>query len=110
MRRERRPGGGGAAHEMVCAHSRSRRERPPQAPPPSCAQRADPRFRRLVAHIHDLGPRATGELLLEIGRAYGIEDDIARGLEIYGEIDPELVVALGADRWPPPPIHVVTGG
>jgi hypothetical protein len=57
------------------------------------------RWRHLVRRLHALGPRPTAELLLELARAHGI-----------GELDPELVAALGGRDWPPPPLTLVAGG
>jgi hypothetical protein len=31
-------------------------------------------------------------------------------LELYAEIDPEFVRALGGDNFPPPFLHVIHGG
>ena len=54
-------------------------------------------------------PRLVAELLDEIGRHYGIGDDIDRRLERYAAIDPAILAALGADRFPPLPIRAVGG-
>ena len=65
------------------------------------------RRRHLVRHLHALGERAVDELLIELGRAHGIADDILTRLEGYGRLDRNTVAALGADRMPPVPLHVV---
>jgi hypothetical protein len=54
-------------------------------------------------------PRLVAELLDEIGRHHGIEDDIAARLKRYADLDRGLLAALGADRFPAPPVHVVGG-
>jgi hypothetical protein len=60
-----------------------------------------PRFRRLVHHLHDLGGRPTGEFLTELGRAHGIDHEIADLLEQYAALDPALVERLGGRDWAP---------
>jgi hypothetical protein len=52
-------------------------------------------------------PRLAHELLLEIGRHHGIEDDIARRLTAYAGLDHRLLAAVGADRFPAPPMRIV---
>ena len=47
-------------------------------------------------------PRLVLELLSEIGRRHGIEDDIAARLERYAWLDHHLLADLGADRFPLP--------
>jgi hypothetical protein len=70
-----------------------------------------PRFRWLVRRLHGLGPRVVGELLAEIGGAHLIRLDIERRLEAYAALDPAVLAALGADRFPSwPPLRVVTWG
>jgi hypothetical protein len=68
---------------------------------------ASPRFRHLVRRLHALGPRPVGELLLELARAHGIADDIARRLEVYAALDPTVVAALDGQDWPSIPPLVV---
>ncbi len=41
------------------------------------------RFQRNVEKLHDLGPRATGELLAEIGEQRGIQTFIEQRLAAY---------------------------
>ncbi len=59
--------------------------------------------RRQIEHLYRLGPRAVGELLCEVSEA----EDLDRGLEAYARLSPDLLEALGADRFPAQPIHVV---
>ena len=54
-------------------------------------------------------PRLVGELLAEIGRHHGIEDDVAARLERYAAVDHDLLAALGADRFPASPLRLVGG-
>jgi hypothetical protein len=73
------------------------------APPPSTTVR----FRRLVAHLHRLGVRPTGELLAKLGRDHDLADEILVMLEEYSALDAAAVARLGGDDWPPVPIEVV---
>ena len=81
------------------------------AAPPS--RRHDPapvetRFSSLVKRVHELGPRPTGELLLEmIGKDAGLQADALLLLERYAALDPAMVRALDGDDFTPPPIHAV---
>jgi hypothetical protein len=72
---------------------------------------AQQRLRRqhLAQQVHRLGARVLFELLAELGRHHGIEDDIGRRLERYAELDPEVLRALGGDRFPPAPLRLVGG-
>ena len=54
-------------------------------------------------------PRLVGELLAEIGRHHGIEDDIAARLQCYAAVEHDLLAALGADRFAPAPLRVIGG-
>ncbi len=67
-----------------------------------------PHYCGLINHLYDLGPRAVGELLLEvIGDDDHIRLDVEICLERYRQLDPDVVHALGADSFPPPPIHEI---
>lgn len=66
------------------------------------------RRQSLCARIHDLGPRVFFELLNELEK-YGVAD-LDRRLERYADLDPELLAAVGADRFPARPIHLVQRG
>lgn len=59
------------------------------------------RYRLGAEHLNRLGARATAELLAEIGRSHGIEDDILRRLDGWRLLTPVMVRAAGADRFPP---------
>jgi hypothetical protein len=54
-------------------------------------------------------PRLVAELLAEIGRVHGIEDDIASRLQRYAADDHDLLAALGIDRFPASPMRIVEG-
>ena len=66
--------------------------------------RADPRFRRQVSHLHALGPRPVGELLIEVA---GDERRLSEALDRYAGLGPALVMALDAREWPRPPLRAV---
>lgn len=68
---------------------------------------AGPRFEQMVEHLHRLGPRATGELLIEIATVTGESGLIANRLQAYAELDAEILHFLGADRFPqiPPELN-----
>jgi len=51
--------------------------------------------------------RLVFELLDELGRHHGIAEDIDRRLARYAGLDPEFLRALGGDRFPGTPIHLV---
>ena len=73
----------------------------PQPTAPVANTSADPRFQRLVGHLHALGPRPTAEFLIEIAAGdLGMRIPIRANLERYARLDVEMVKALGADRWP----------
>ena len=66
-------------------------------------------FARRVEQLHALGPRAFGEMLAEIGEQRGCRTFIDQRLMAYAELDPEVVKALGADRFPRPPLYEAPG-
>ena len=68
---------------------------------------AGPRFERQVERLHSIAPRPLGELLAEIATATGQPSLIADRVEAYAALDPEIVRALGADRFPPSVLGVV---
>jgi hypothetical protein len=63
---------------------------------------------RQVEALHRLGPRVVGELLDEISRHHRLDDDIARRLARYAALDPGVLRALNADRFPPAPLWGVS--
>ncbi len=59
------------------------------------------RYQILVNNLHALGPRPTGELLLEvIGDDDRLRDDVFALLERYTRLTPAEVQAVGADVFP----------
>ena len=62
----------------------------------------------LVRHLHDLGARPVAEALLEIaGNDDGARVTLLAVLERYSRLTPEEVQAVGADVFPPVPLHAV---
>ena len=68
---------------------------------------AGPRYEHLCRQVHALGPRPLAEMLIEIATATGQPDLIANRLQAYAQLDPEIVRAVGADRFPPAPLGLV---
>ena len=68
---------------------------------------AGPRFERQVEHLHRLGPRAVAEFLIEIARGTGQSSFIMDRLQAYARLDPEILRAVGGDRFPPMPLGLV---
>ncbi len=59
-------------------------------------------------HLHACGPRAIAEFLAEIGATIGGTPCIMGKLEQYKRrLSPELLRAVGGDRFPPRPLRVV---
>ncbi len=65
------------------------------------------RFHRQVEKLHRLGPRATGELLTEIGEQRGIRIFVDQRLRAYARLDPEVIRELDGDRFTRPPLYRV---
>ncbi len=61
------------------------------------------RRERQIEHVHQLGPRAVGELLYEVAEG----GDLDRALDAYERLTPSLLKAMGGDRFPPSPIHEI---
>jgi hypothetical protein len=101
--RQRRPAGGAApsATVRISTQSFSRSIGTAQL---LCL---DPRFRQLTNRLWRSGPRLTGELLLEIAAAHGLEAEIMIALEFYGEFGPMAVARLGGRTSPPLPLSEV---
>ncbi len=59
------------------------------------------RWRRSVARLHALGPRALGEFLAELAAERMLRGPIEDKLEAYAELTPAMIGAVQADRWPP---------
>jgi hypothetical protein len=65
------------------------------------------RLQRDCRHLHSLGPHALSEALLEIAdRTRGLSE-ICETLVEYRRFTPDILRAIGGDRFPPPPLHLV---
>jgi hypothetical protein len=64
------------------------------------------RRQRLVERLCQV-PRLVLELLDELGRVYDIGANIDQRLADYAELDPDLLRALGGDRFLPAPLWLV---
>lgn len=67
----------------------------------------DLRFQRLVQRVYAGGVRTVAEALAGIAVELDAADTVERMLEEHGRFGPELLTALGADRFPPMPIREV---
>lgn len=67
-------------------------------------------FRRLVRHLHGLGPRPVAEFLLALANAKrpSTSEDIMYLLVQYAGIDAATVEALGGKDFPPLPMYPIT--
>ena len=66
------------------------------------------RYRLLVNNLHSLGPRPTGDLLLEvIGIDERLRDDVFALLERYTRLTVAEVQAAGSDVYPHAPLHAM---
>jgi len=81
----------------------------PLRPVGSIAQQivADLAFQRRLKKLHALGPRAVGEFIAELAAKTGSASVMDDQLDNYLRLDPQVVMALGADRFPPFPLHEV---
>ncbi len=103
MKNDRDPKGAvGGDAEFVCTFIYNGTQRPAQP-----ANIRDQCFERDVGRLHALGARPTAELLREVGARIGCMTVIEALLARYADLDPGVVQALGGDRFPPAPIHVV---
>ena len=66
------------------------------------------RLRRGAEHLHCLGPRAVAGLLAEVGRDHECLADIIRRTDQWrARLSPEMLRAVGCDRFPPPALQPV---
>ncbi len=65
------------------------------------APRPDFRLERAADRLHSLPPRIIFELLTELGRVHDITGDVVARAEKFAAVDPDLLRALGGDRFPP---------
>ena len=60
--------------------------------------------------IWRIGAQVLFELLDELDRHHRLGDDLDARLSKYAAADLDLLRAVGADRFPPPPSSLVSGG
>ena len=66
------------------------------------------RLQRGVEHLHNLGPRATAELMTELTTRIGGMPALLRLLEEYqNRLSPKLLRSAGGHRFPRRPLHEV---
>jgi hypothetical protein len=58
------------------------------------------RLQRGAEYLHKLGPRATAELLAEVGNRIGGMPAILAVLGEYQNLTPQVLRAVGGDRFP----------
>ena len=68
------------------------------------------RLERGGGHLHALGPRATAMLLATLAERTGGAPGMLGLLAEYERLTPHMVRAIGADRFPHPPLHLVERG
>ncbi len=64
---------------------------------------ADLNRQRQIEHVHRLWARAVGEMLHQVAES----ENLDRALTAYERLTPDLLKAVGGDRFPPLPIHAV---
>ena len=64
------------------------------------------RFKKL----HELGPRAGLEFVLEVSEKGLRGEDLLDSLDKYCRLDLRSLQAVGGDKFPAPPLHAVSGG
>jgi hypothetical protein len=71
---------------------------------------AELHLQRNVVKLHSLGPHPLYELLLELGACTGTMPTIDQAVAHFAGLDPAIVHALSADRFPPRPnLRLVRG-
>ena len=93
---------------ILCRHwpnfpSPVERDSAPDTPP----HIRDLQLRRDVERLHRLGPRATYELLQEIGRQRQCMTFVEDSARRAGALDPVVLARLGGDRFPAAPLYEV---
>jgi len=68
----------------------------------------DVRFWRAIQQLHRRGPRAYGELLLELAATRILRSEIEALVARYAGLDPAALALAGGDRMPPTILHDVT--
>jgi hypothetical protein len=70
--------------------------------------RGSPHLQRIVSRVTEAGPRPVAEMLIEAMEAAGAGPAaLERLLERWRTLDPQVVRALGGDRFHRPPLDLV---
>lgn len=67
------------------------------------------RRERQVEQLHRLGSRVVYELLDQLARDHGIGADLDWQLQRFAGLDPEILAAVGGDKFAPNPTRLVGG-
>lgn len=65
------------------------------------------RLQRAVERLHDLPARVNFEFLLELAETTGTFALVVERAEAFATLDPDVLRAVGGDRFPPLPLRVV---
>lgn len=65
------------------------------------------RRQQLAQQVHRLGARVLFEFLAEIDRYHDLGDDLDQRLERYARLEPDVLRAVGGDRFPPSPLRAI---
>ena len=79
---------------------------PPAEAEATCISR-DVKFRHDVERLHQLGPRAVYEYLVEVGAARSIRTFLEDRITDFADLDPDALAVLAARDLPPVPLHEV---
>jgi hypothetical protein len=77
---------------------------------PRNSDAADRRFARNLDKLYPLGPRIFAEILGRLGETSFRMTEIEQVVAHFAALDPELLRALGGDRFPPRPDLRIVGG
>jgi hypothetical protein len=104
----RRPSGGDASPNAT--NLRQQQQRPASNEILFAAQEFERRRltrQRQIARVYTCGPRVIFELIAELVRRHNLGADPDELLAQYKALDPGVLAVLGADRFPPVPLHIV---
>jgi hypothetical protein len=64
-------------------------------------------LQRSIASVQSCGPRAVGEMVVELLEASGADPAVLDRLEDWSRLDPDTVRSVGGRDFPRPPLRVV---
>ena len=70
---------------------------------------SDLRFQRQVARLYELGPRAVGEFLAELGAERLLTTLIEERLSKYTAVPKPALTITSGHHFPPVPLHLIHG-